>query len=74
MPTHVEDIATQALSLPPEERAKLVDRLIASLEPGSPVQAEWLALARSRRDAVRRGEASMVSGDDALARVRSRIS
>ncbi|MCD6673830.1 MAG: addiction module protein [Burkholderiaceae bacterium] len=74
MTTPVEDIAAQALSLPPEDRAKLVERLLASFEPKSPAQAAWLALARSRRDAVRSGEVSMVSGAEALARVRARIS
>jgi hypothetical protein len=74
MTTPVEDIAAQALSLPPEDRAKLVERLLASFEPKSPAQAAWLALARSRRDAVRAGEVSMASGAEALARVRARIS
>jgi putative addiction module component (TIGR02574 family) len=74
MTTPVEDIAAQALSLSPEDRAKLVERLLASFEPKSPAQAAWLALARSRRDAVRAGEVSMVSGAEAFARVRARIS
>ena len=74
MTTPVEDIAAQALDLPPEDRAKLIERLIASFEPKSPAQAAWLKLASSRRDGVRAGAKSMVPGDEALARVRARLS
>jgi putative addiction module component (TIGR02574 family) len=73
MPQPVEDLAAQALSLPPEDRAKLVERLIASFEPKSPAQAAWHALAQSRQADVKAGKASMVAGDDALARVRARL-
>jgi putative addiction module component (TIGR02574 family) len=73
MPLPVEDLAAQALSLPPEDRAKLVERLIASFEPQSPAQAAWLKLASSRRDEMRAGKVAMVPGDEALARVRARL-
>ncbi|MBA4343566.1 MAG: hypothetical protein C0423_15620 [Methylibium sp.] len=69
----VEDLAAQALRLPPEDRAKLVERLIASFEPKSPAQAAWLALAQSRRADVKAGKTSMVPADEALARVRARL-
>lgn len=69
----VEDLAAQALKLPAEDRAKLVERLIASFEPRSPAQAAWLKLASSRRDATRAGLAEMAPGDEALARVRARL-
>jgi Putative addiction module component len=74
MATPVEDIAAQALDLPPEDRAKLIERLIASFEPKSPSQAMWLKAARARRDDVRAGTVAMVPGDAALARVRARLS
>jgi hypothetical protein len=69
----VEDIAAQALDLPPEDRAKLIERLIASFEPKSPSQALWLSQARTRREAVKAGDVEMVAGDAALARVRARL-
>lgn len=74
MSTPVEDIAALALDLPPEDRAKLIERLLESFEPRSAAQSAWLQLARSRRDAVREGEVIMVPGDEALSRVRARIS
>jgi len=73
MATPVEDLAAQALTLPAEDRAKLVERLLESFEPRSPAQAAWLQLAAARREAVRSGKDSMVPGDDAIARIRSRI-
>lgn len=74
MSTPVEDLAAQALRLPPEDRAKLVERLLESFEPRSPAQAAWLQLARSRREDVALGRVAMVPGDEALGRVRARIS
>jgi len=73
MATPVEDLAAQALDLPPEDRAKLVERLIASFEPKSPAQALWLQAARARREEVQVGKVAMVPGDAALARVRARL-
>lgn len=74
MPMPVEDLAAQALGLPPEDRAKLVERLLESFEPRSPSQAAWLQLARGRREEVRAGTVAMAPGSEALARVRARIS
>ena len=73
MPTPVEDLAAQALTLPPEDRAKLVERLLESFEPRSAAQAAWIRVAQARRDDVRSGKAAMVPGDEALARVRARL-
>lgn len=69
----VEDLEAQALRLPPEDRARLVERLIASFEPKSPAQAAWTQLAHRRREDVRSGRTRMVPGDEALARVRARL-
>ena len=67
------DLEAQALSLPPEDRARLLERLIASFEPESPARTAWMELARQRRDDVCAGRVQMVSGDEALARVRARL-
>lgn len=69
----VEDLEAEALSLPPEDRARLLERLIASFEPKSPAQAAWIQIAQRRRDDVRAGRAAMLPGDEALARVRARF-
>jgi len=69
----VEDLEAEALRLPPEDRARLLERLIASFEPKSPAQAAWIQVAQRRRDDVRAGRAAMLPGDEALARVRARF-
>jgi hypothetical protein len=73
MTASIEDLAAQALNLPPEDRAKLVERLIASFEPKSPAQEAWLELALQRREQVRSGSVSLVPGEEALTRVRARL-
>ena len=73
MPTPVHDLEAEILDLPPEDRARLLERLIASFEPKSDAQKAWLELALRRQDEVRAGKLSMVPGDEALARVRARI-
>ena len=67
----VHDLEAQVLGLPPEDRARLLERLIASFEPKSESQRAWMLLALRRQDDVRSGRVAMVPGDEALARVRS---
>lgn len=73
MPTPIHDLEAQVLDLPPEDRARLLERLIASFEPKSKAQEAWMQLALRRREDVRSGKVAMVPGDEALARVRARI-
>jgi hypothetical protein len=73
MQLHTKDLEAALLKLPVEERLRLLDLLLVSLEPESAVQNGWLELAHKRRDAVRAGEVLMVPGDDALTRVRRRL-
>lgn len=67
------DLAAEVLDLPAQDRARILELLIASFEPQSPAQKAWLDLANSRREEVRRGQVAMVPGSDALARVRARV-
>ena len=73
MTTLAHDLAEEILDLPAEERAKILELLIASFEPKSSTQKAWIDVARLRREEVRSGKAAMVPGDEALARVRARI-
>ena len=74
MTTPVHDLEAEVLSLPPEDRARLLERLLASFEPKSPAQKAWIDLALRRQEEVRSGKVAMVPGDQALARVRARLS
>ena len=73
MQSQSQDIEAQALMLPPEDRARLLERLIASFEPKSPAQAAWMQLANRRRADVKSGITAMVPGQEALDRVKARL-
>ena len=73
MTTPNHDLAAEVLDLPAEERARILELLIASFEPKSNAQRAWMNLALRRRAEVRSGKGAMIPGDEALARVRARI-
>lgn len=73
MSASVDDLEAEVLNLPPEDRARLLERLIASFEPKSHAQKTWMELALRRRDDVRAGRVAMVPGDEALKRVKARL-
>ena len=73
MATPVHDLEAEVLSLPPEDRARLLERLIASFEPKSRAQKAWMDLALRRQEDVQSGKVAMVPGDEALARVRAKL-
>ena len=70
-PAH--DLVAEVLDLPAEERARILELLIASFEPKSDAQKAWMELAVRRREDVRTGKVAMAPGDEALARVKARI-
>lgn len=73
MATPVHDLAAEVLDLPAEDRARMLELLIASFEPKSDAQRAWMSLALRRREEVRSGKVAMVPGDEALARVKARV-
>jgi putative addiction module component (TIGR02574 family) len=62
-----------ALSLPRSERARLAERLIASLDEDSEVEQAWAAEIRRRLDSIDRGEVEMIPAEQVLAEARRRI-
>ena len=73
MTDDVRELHERVLSLPPDDRAELLELLLASLQPKSTAQRAWAQLASRRRDDVRAGRVKMVPGDEALARIRAKI-
>jgi putative addiction module component (TIGR02574 family) len=69
----VRELHERVLGLPKEERAALLELLLASLEPKSAAQRAWAQLASRRREDVRAGRVRMVPGDEALARIRAKL-
>ncbi|WP_221029747.1 addiction module protein [Actomonas aquatica] len=75
MSSTVEQLAADALGLPADGRALLVEKLLASLaEQTDPtVQRLHLAEVRRRRAAARDGSTEMIAGEDALRRARAAL-
>lgn len=68
------DLINEAASLPIEERARLVDSLLQTLNPvDDSAAAAWLATARRRLDDLDAGRVKAVPGDDVFERVRRRL-
>jgi putative addiction module component (TIGR02574 family) len=72
MPDLKTEIAQRAHALPEEDRARLAEELLASLEgPVDPViDAPWDAEIRKRIAEVEAGTASLVPADEVFARAR----
>jgi putative addiction module component (TIGR02574 family) len=68
-----EDLLAAALSLPLDERAALVDRLLASLEdlPEAERKQLWLEVADRRLRELREGKVKDVPADEVFARGRA---
>ena len=75
MATIVEQLAVKALKLPSESRARLADLLVESLESEElgPIDKQWVATAKRRRDEARAGRVKLISGADARRKVRRAI-
>ena len=67
----VTELSERAKSLPPEDRARLAEELLASLDPhDTDVEAAWDVELRRRIDAIDRGEAPLIPAEEAFAAVR----
>jgi putative addiction module component (TIGR02574 family) len=62
------EVLEEALTLPPEERAELADRLLTSLEPPADHRTDrlWAGEVEDRLDAYERGEIKAVSAKEAF--------
>ena len=73
MPITLETLQAQVLSLSPKDRAKLLDRLIASLDLDTEAEAAWDALADERDGELETGTVKPVPFDLAIARLEARF-
>jgi putative addiction module component (TIGR02574 family) len=68
MSASAETLLRQALQLPPNDRAALVEELITSLDKPDPeLDALWLKEAESRMAAYRAGELGVVDAEEVFA-------
>lgn len=71
--TPLEDIEAAALQLEPTDRARLAERLLASLEQDDEILAAWVEEAERRADAFDRGEMVAIDFEESLARLRAKL-
>lgn len=71
MPDLVAELSARASALSPEDRARLAEELLASLDPhDTEVEAAWDEELRRRIDEVERGTVQLIPADQAFAQVR----
>jgi len=71
----LSDLEVEALKLDPQERARLAERLLDSLEklPEAEVEALWLDEAERRDREVDEGRVTLIPADEVLAELKSRF-
>ena len=72
MPLSVDQLAAEAMQLPPASRAELAERLVGSLDfsESDEIRKRWIEEAIRRRDEVRSGRVKPIPGEEVLAEVR----
>lgn len=73
MTISLETLQAQVLRLSPADRARLLDRLIASLDVDAGAEAAWDKLADDREQELTAGSAAAVPLDVAIARLEARF-
>ncbi|WP_374694483.1 addiction module protein [Halomonas sp. SpR8] len=70
---NLQKIEDEALHLPKEERARLIQRLVLSLESPSDdeLRSDWLLEARRRGEELDNGTVQVVSNDDVMRKARA---
>lgn len=68
-----DQIEQELLKLPASERARLAERLIASLDEDAEVQAAWIAEVRRRDEELQSGAVEAIPVEDALKTIRTQF-
>ena len=71
MPIPIELLAQQVLQLPAQDRARLLDQVIGSLDADRERDARWNALAAERDAEADASPSVLVAGPEAVARIRA---
>jgi putative addiction module component (TIGR02574 family) len=67
---NTKELLVEAVSLPVEERALLVDSLLKSLNlPETDIDARWAAVAQWRLDNLRSGRVEAVAGEKVFEKI-----
>ena len=73
MSDQIDVLEAEALKLTPEERARLADRLIASLSDDAEIEEAWAAEVERRIAEIEAGRARVVPAVEAIARARDAL-
>ena len=68
-----EQIEQELLKLPTADRARLAERLIASLDDDAEVEAAWIEEVQRRDEELRSGAVKAIPLEDALTTIRARF-
>ncbi len=71
MASDLELLEAEALQLAPADRARLVERLIASLDTDPSVEEAWASEVERRNAEIESGTVALVSGPEALAELKA---
>jgi hypothetical protein len=66
-------IEAQVLSLPPEARSLLLDRLVSSLETDADWEQSWLAEAKRRDEEIDSGKVALLDGKSVIEELRAKL-
>ena len=69
----VEVLEVEVLSLPPSERSRLLDRLLASLDPDPEWEEAWAQEAERREADIAAGRSAWLPGEEVVARLRAKM-
>ena len=71
MSSTVEALEAEALQLSTTERARLIERLIASLDIDPEVEDAWAAEVERRNAQIESGAVSLIPGPEAVAKLKA---
>ena len=71
MSAKIETLEAEALKLSPGERARLIERLISSLDIDPAVEEAWAAEVERRNAEIESGAVSLLPGPETLARLKA---
>ena len=73
MPSQLEVVEAEALKLSAEERARLADRLLASLSEDAEIEEAWAVEVERRIAEIESGRVQLVPAAEAIARARAAL-
>lgn len=73
MSSQVDVLEAEAMKLTPEERARLADRLIASLSDDASIEDAWAVEVERRIAEIEAGRTPVVPAAEAIARARESV-